>query len=76
MFDQQNIKPAAERNQKAVALKPSSNRGTEPAKAQLTDGFRFDIDIDGIKIETDDPHKYGGNAGMLTAQRTTGQWKT
>ena len=61
MFDLQYIKLAGERNKKAVELKPSLNRGTETARARLTEDLRFDIDIDGIKISADVPQKYGGN---------------
>lgn len=61
MFDLQNIRLAAERNKKAVELKPALRRGTETARARLTEGMRFDIDVDGIKISADVPQKYGGN---------------
>ncbi len=60
MIDLQNIKLASERNKKAVELKPSLNRGTETARAQLTEGMRFDIDVDGVKVSADVPQKYGG----------------
>ena len=61
MFDLQNIKLAAERSKKAVELKPSLNRGTETAKARLTDDLRFDIDLGDYTISAAVPKKYGGN---------------
>lgn len=61
MFDLQNIKLAAQRNKKAIELKPSLKRGTETARARLSEGLRFDIDVDGIKIPAEVPQKYGGN---------------
>ena len=61
MFDLQNIKLTAERNRKAVELKPSLGRGTDTARAWLSEDFRFDIDFDGVKISAELPQHYGGN---------------
>jgi hypothetical protein len=61
MINLENIKFAAERNRKAVELKPSLARGTEIARAQLREDMHFDIDVDGVKITAEVPMKYGGN---------------
>ena len=61
MFDLHNIKHAAERNKKAVQLKPTLAQGTNTAKAQLSKDLRFDIDVDGVKISAEVPQQYGGN---------------
>lgn len=61
MFDLNSIKHAAERNRKAVQMKPALAKCTYTARAQLGKDLHFDIDVDGVKISAEVPQLYGGN---------------
>lgn len=62
MTNEERIKTAFERNQKAISLRPSVGQGTAVTKVRVRDGLTCDIEDGPWRLVADDSKNEGGNA--------------